>query len=179
MIDYGFGVKLGPLSKVPQFQMLEWRNNPLIYKWCRQNKPLEDWEHEGWFASLPGRTDLKMYGIFSTQSNNVGVFAFLGICGLTSIEHINSRAEFSLYIGPEHQKNGYGENALKTLCKHGFETLNLNSIWGESFDGNPAIKTFEKLGFKKEGTRRQFYFREGKYIDAHIYSLLRSECDFN
>jgi hypothetical protein len=80
-----------------------------------------------------------------------------------------------LYIGPEHQGQGLGEAALQALCDHGFNVLNLNSIWGEAFDGNPAIKMFERVGFKPEGRRRQFYFREGRYIDAILFSLLRDE----
>lgn len=101
-----------------------------------------------------------------------------GVCGLTSIDRVNQRAEFSLYIAPGDQGQGVGEKALKTLCKHGFNNLNLNSIWGESYVGNPAIHMFEKIGFKPEGKRRQHYFRDGKFIDAHIFSLLRSECSF-
>jgi RimJ/RimL family protein N-acetyltransferase len=99
----------------------------------------------------------------------------VGVCGLTSIDLINQRAEFSLYIGPEYQGLGYGKAALLTLITHGFRVLNLNCIWGETFNKNPAAEMFEELGFKKEGTRRDFYFRDGRFINAHLYSLLRSE----
>lgn len=109
-----------------------------------------------------------MYGV---HADNL----LVGVCGLTSIDWINRRAEFSLYLGPEHQGQGLGEAALRALCAHGFNVLNLNCIWGEAFDGNPAIKMFERVGFKEEGRRRQFYYREGKYIDAVLFSLLRSE----
>lgn len=99
----------------------------------------------------------------------------VGVGGLTDIDHINSRAEFSLYIAPEHQQKGYGKIALKRLVEHGFNVLNLNSIWGECFDGNPAARMFESIGFKKTGTRPQFYYRDGRYINADIYTLLRAE----
>ena len=99
----------------------------------------------------------------------------MGVCGFTSIDHFNRRAEFSLYIAKEHQKHGYGAEALRVLFNHGFLDLGFNCIWGETFEGNPATKTFEKIGMKREGTRRQFYFKNGKMIDAHIYSVLGSE----
>lgn len=97
----------------------------------------------------------------------------VGVCGLTSIDWINRRAEFSLYIGPEHHGCGLGEAALRALVRHGFERLNLHSIWGEAFDTNPAMKMFERVGFKHEGVRKHFYFRSGRYVDAHLFSILK------
>lgn len=168
MIDYGYGVQLGPVSSVPEDLMRSWRNDRAIYTWCRQFEPLETWTHKAWLSSLPGRTDVRMYGIFDQGRA-------LGVCGLTSIDMINRRAEFSLYVGREHWGNSYGLKGLKTLCAHAFLSLGLNHVFGETFDGNPAAKTFEKVGFQKEGTRRGFYFRDGKYIDAHLYSILAKE----
>ena len=168
MIEHGFGVSLGPISLIPSSQLLIWRNEPSIYEWCRQYEPLEAWTHEAWLTSLKSRTDVKMYGVFSDER-------CVGVCGLTSLDLINRHAEFSLYIAPEEQKKGYGESALKTLCAHGFSALGLKHIFGETFDGNPASMMFERVGFIKEGTRRLYYFREGHFIDAHLYSILDYE----
>lgn len=172
MIDHGFGISLGPISEVDPDQMFKWRNSRAIYKWCRQYEPLNRWHHEAWLSSLADRQDVKMYSIISKDTIKP-----VGICGLTSIDLINRHAEFSLYIGNEYQGAGYGKAALQTLVKHGFDALGLNHIFGETFDGNPAAKTFEKCGFTHEGTRRGFYFREGKFIDAHLYSITRSDLD--
>lgn len=173
MIDYNFGVTLGPISEVDKDQMFKWRNSRAIYQWCRQYEPLNRWQHEGWLASLPNRADIKMYSIISKD-----IIKPIGVCGLTSIDLINRHAEFSIYIGKEYQGSSYGAGALKTLVKHGFDALGLNHIFGETFDGNPAAKVFERVGFKLEGTRRGYYFRQGEFIDAHLYSILSAECDF-
>lgn len=169
MIDHGFGVLLGPMSLASQ-KAYNWRNEPSIYKWCRQYEPLEAWSHEKWIASLGGRSDVKMYSILDENDARP-----VGVCGLTSIDLINRHAEFSLYVAPDEQKKGFGEKALKTLCAHGFKAMGLQHIFGETFDGNPAAKMFEKVGFRKEGSRRSFYFREGEFIDAHLYSILAME----
>lgn len=173
MIDHGFGVMLTPLSEVSSMAMLEWRNEPSVYKWCRQYEPLESWAHQKWLESLETRSDVKMYGIAipSDQGKDLSV----GVCGLTSIDLINRHAEFSLYVGPEYQGRGFGQKALKTLCAHGFLTLGLNHIFGETFDGNPAAHIFEQVGFVKEGSRRSYYYRDGRFIDAHLYSILNTE----
>jgi RimJ/RimL family protein N-acetyltransferase len=169
MIDYGFGIALGPISDADPVKLRKWRNMPAIYKWCRQCEPLNSWDHQAWLESLPKSPDIRMYTVLNTENEIVGV------CGLTDIDYINRRAEFSLYIGTEFQGKKFGLYALKTLCAHGFMVLGLHHIFGETFDGNPAAKTFEDIGFKKEGTRRGFYYREGKFIDAHLYSLLNKE----
>jgi len=109
-----------------------------------------------------------MYGIVA---DNVEV----GVCGLTSIDKHNQSAEFSLYIRPDRHRMGYGADALRLLLRHAFFDLNLNRIWGETYEGNPALAMFEKVGMKQEGRLRQTYFREGRFIDSIIVSMLRTE----
>lgn len=146
----------------------KWRNNPLVYKWCRQFEQISVEDHAIWYAMLKEKKDTKMYEIWSDD----GLY---GCCGLTSIDWVNRRAEFSLYIAPEHHGRGFGEAALRALLRHGFSVLNLNLIWGESFDGNPAVKIFKKVGLRPAGARREFYYRDGKYIDAHLWDITQSE----
>lgn len=118
-----------------------------------------------------------MYKIVVSQKKGKDkpTLAMVGVCGLTSIDLHNRRAEFSLYIAPALHGQGFGRKGLELLLTHGFKNLGLNVIWGEVFDGNPAAKLFRRLGFVKEGTRREFYFRDGKFIDAHIVSLTAGE----
>lgn len=149
-------------------QLLTWRNNPEIFKWCRQNDLLTDENHKRWFDEISVSTKIKMFSIYESD-------VMVGVCGLTDIDLINQRAEFSLYIGPEFQGQGIGKDALQLLCLHGFSAYPLNVIWGESYAGNPAIKMFQKIGFKEEGVRRDFYFRNGCHIDAVLFSIKRDE----
>ena len=174
MIDFNFSVKLGPLRHENSKRYFDSRNDWRIWKWCRQFDLLTEGNHDIWLERVQQGHKTRMYEVMT----NVKDKEFpepVGVCGFTDIDHVNQRAEFSLYIFPEHHGFGYGMNALETLFKHGFQNLNFNRIWGESFDGNPAIKMFESLGMSKEGTRKDFYFREGKFIDAHLFSIGRKE----
>lgn len=167
-------IKLVP--EIPAYARA-WRNHPEIQKWCRQNTPISQAHHERWLKQIEDDPTIKMFGIraeFECGPDEKMEDA-VGVCGLTSIDRLNQKAEFSLYIAPQYQSKGFGEAALKRLCEHGFKDLNLNRIWGEVFDGNPAMKTFERLGFKLEGIQRQSYFRDGKFIDSLIISKLRTE----
>lgn len=170
MIDYGHGVYLGPVTTEDKDAFYNWRNDPHIWYWCRQNSPIDRAVHELYWQDVETSQTERFFAI-----NSPNISCSIGCCGLTSIDMVNSRAEFSLYIGPEHQGQAYGVKAIKTLIDYGFGFLNLNCIWGETFEGNPALKMFKKLGMTVEGTRRQFYFRDGRYIDAFLISILRSE----
>lgn len=156
------------VADIPR-QAREWRNSPSIFKWCRQFTLIEERQQHLWEAKLSTDQTVKMFGIQNRDLVDVGV------CGLTSIDRVNQKAEFSLYIAPPHQANGYGEDALKTLLWHGFNAHNLNRIWGEVFASNPAMKMFEKVGMKLEGIQRQSYYRDGQFVDSLIVSILRSE----
>ena len=169
MINHGFGVHLAPLSQANLMLYREWRNDERIYKWCRQTGLISELQQERWYAAQDADPTIQMFEIQIEDGTPVGV------CGLTSIDLVCRRAEFSVYVAPIQQGNGYGQMALKTLINHGFLTLGLNCIWGETFEGNPAAQIFEQLDFTHEGTRREFYYKDGKFLNAHLYSILREE----
>lgn len=153
--------------------LFHWRNDERVYRWCRQYDVLHADQHKRWIGCQEIDQTVSMYAVESIDEKEC--FETVGVCGLTSIDYVNSRAEFSLYIAPGHQGQGFGEAALRALLAKAFFTYNLNLVWGEAFNGNPAMKMFERVGFIKEGSRRQFYYRNGKYIDAHLFSITRNE----
>ena len=40
-------------------------------------------------------------------------------------------------------------------------------------DNEPAIRLYERFGFVREGTMRQYAFRDGVYVDAYLMARLR------
>lgn len=171
MIDFGFGVALDRIQKTDLPLLLKWRNDRRIWKWCRQNDVISPEAHQRWFERQEQDPTIKMYAIKRYASEE----KVRGVCGLTSIDMLNRTAEFSLYVDPDAQKQGTGKQALQTLFEHGFKNLGLHSIWGETFEGNHAARMFEAIGMKKEGTRREHYYRDGHFLDCHLYSLLRND----
>lgn len=169
MIGYGFGVSLRALYDDDAEKLRTWRNDDRIRQHCRQCGLLSERDQRRWMESQNDDKTIRMFGVVDSHD------ILLGVCGLTSIDLINRRAEFSLYIAPFDHKKGYGRSALRTLCKFGFDELGLNLIWGESFETNGGMAMFRQIGFVKEGVRRKFYFKGGKFIDAHLFSLLKNE----
>jgi RimJ/RimL family protein N-acetyltransferase len=165
LVNFGFDVSLNPLDSQYEDLARSWRNDPRIFRWCRQDDLISDYAQSRWFESQSKDPTIKMYAIDHPQHG------FCGVCGLTSIDRLARRAEFSLYIAPHFHGKGFGEQALKTLFTHAFFNLGFNLIWGECLEGNRAIRTFDKIGMKREGIRQQFYFKDGRLWDAHLVSM--------
>lgn len=169
MLEYGHGVSLRRIEEEDLGSLFSWRNDPSIFRYTRQNSPLHKSGHRDWYNWQAKDPKTSMFVVETSDSKAVGVV------GLTSIDPVNRHAEFSCYIAPNSQKKGLGTKALKTLFDYGFKVLGLNLIWGETFDGNPAAKAFEKIGMTRHGTRPDFYFRDGKFINAHLYGVRRED----
>ncbi len=101
----------------------------------------------------------------------------VGFCSLTSIDLLNRKAELSIVIGERSlQGKGIGKKSVIKLLSHGFEELNLNKIWLKVLAANQrAINLYTQCGFYKEGLLRQDLFKNNKYHDVIIMSILNSE----
>ena len=172
MIGYG-DLRLDCINYIVGWTLHEKRNDPSIRDWCRQTGLIDEMQQEKWIKWQSKDPNTKMYLIKHECRDN---WDSVGVCGLTSIDWVHRRAEFSCYIFPEHHRQGFAKEALILLFDHGFDDLNLNLIWGETFEGNHAYKLFvDKLGMTYDGRRRQFYYKNGKYIDALLISITKNE----
>ncbi|WP_155593911.1 GNAT family N-acetyltransferase [Lysinibacillus cavernae] len=71
---------------------------------------------------------------------------------------------------------GYGSEAVQLAQKFTFEELNLNRLELQVYSHNSrAIKSYEKVGFKKEGVLRQALFMNNTFSDEIIMSMLCEE----
>lgn len=150
--------------------LFAYRNDPAVAQWCRDSAPLHYEGHKAWYLA-------------QTKNPKVSLFAIddgppaCGVCGLTDIDLVHRRAEFNIYVGKEHQGKRLGRDALIALFRYGFYTLGLNRIYGETFEGNPALILFKRLNMTEEGLRRDFYYRDGRFINAHLISISRESFD--
>lgn len=165
MIDFHYGVRLDTIEFDDLEIMRQTRNFSMVNRWCRQCGLISTTEQGRWWEALSGDKTRKLYIIVNSNQERVGVV------GLTEIDHLNQRAEFSLLVNPKNQRKGYARAALYTILEHGFHDLNLNIVWGETYEGNPALNLFTSLGMTIDGVRPQHYFKGGKFLDAHMISM--------
>ncbi len=101
----------------------------------------------------------------------------IGFVILHTIRWAQQVATITIGIGePAYWSKGYGKEAMTLALNYGFNELNLFRIELFVTDYNArAIALYEKLGFVREGVRRQAGVRYGKRFDLVEYGLLRHE----
>ena len=71
---------------------------------------------------------------------------------------------------------GYGTDAMNALLDFGFGMLRLERMWLEVYVFNKrARRSYDKSGFVLEGVERNGVFKQGRYLDVEVMSILRDE----
>lgn len=102
---------------------------------------------------------------------------FVGLTALTEPDLSRGIARFFIVIGKTSLwgKN-LGTTVLKEVIKLGFDSMGLRKINSDYLEPNIASqKIHEQNGFKIEGTLRKDCWREGKWVNRKLLSLLREE----
>jgi RimJ/RimL family protein N-acetyltransferase len=97
----------------------------------------------------------------------------IGMCDLMKIEAPTRTAELGIWVARPWWRGGYGTDAVRTLCRFGFEHVNLHRITlFVNADNAQAIRAYEKVGFVDEGRLREAAFVHGGRVDHLVMGLL-------
>jgi len=152
----------------------KWRNNAELismlaapYRFINQNVD------KNWFNGYMNNRSNQVRCAIVTEEND----DILGLVSLTSINQLNQSAEFHIMIGEtDNQGKGMGTFAVKEMLDHAFNNLNLYRIELTVLESNKrAQHLYEKCGFVKEGTMRKCAYKNGEFVNMHIYSILKEE----
>jgi RimJ/RimL family protein N-acetyltransferase len=85
--------------------------------------------------------------------------------------------EIGYAVLSDHQGKGYCTEALKLLLSFAFDELKAHKVVAMCNDENIASsKVMKKIGMTKEGTFREEYLLNGKWVNQLFFSILQSEC---
>lgn len=141
------------------------------YLWTSAVRPMPLAEEKAWFAKRDTQSTFTFY-IRTVQTDTL-----IGQITLNNYDPRNRSAGLGVAIGEkDYQSKGYGSEAMSLILDYGFLEMNLNRIELTVSDFNErAIHVYRKLGFQVEGVLRQMVFRDGRYHDVLLMSILREE----
>lgn len=85
-------------------------------------------------------------------------------------------AEIGYWVDLRFRSRGVATEAVRAVCRWGFDALDLEVIQWSAEVGNDASRhVAEKAGFMMEATLRKRLVRQGSLKDAWVGSLLRDE----
>ena len=151
----------------------DWMNDPDLRATLAQRYPMSLAKEADWVERVTRGQDPSemVFAICLMQGDR-----HIGNCGLEAIDRDNGTATLGILIGEaDCRGKGLGEEAVRTLCRFGFEEIRLAKIRLDVYEGNPAIETYERVGFRREGVLRQEIFRRGARRDVIRMGLLVEE----
>ena len=100
----------------------------------------------------------------------------IGTAALVSLDYGRQSVEWGYGVDPELWGLGFINQIEEILKQYVFEVLELNRLHGTTMVTNQrTIASLLASGMEHEGTLRQFYCKDGVYIDAWEYAMLSED----
>ena len=145
-------------------------NSPELVRYNAPYAPIHELNHEEWFQQILKDPRKRLFMI-ETEDHLVGTIQ------LFDINLVHRNAELSIRIvDAKDRGKGIGNKAVFLLTEHAFKDLGLKRVWLRVFNNNsPAIKSYEKAGFTKEGVLRKTAFIDGQFLDMVVMAKLAND----
>jgi len=158
-------------ANLPAFR--RWYADPEVAHLTRyQGEPMRPDEVDRFFAARVLGPDSLAMAIHLRPSGRL-----IGTCALSGLDPDNGSALFHITIGEKDcWGQGYGTEATRLMLAHAFETLKLHRIGLSVFEFNErAIRAYRRIGFVVEGRAREAIWRNGRWWDEIMMSMLDRE----
>ena len=119
----------------------------------------------------------KVYRVINSETGKV-----IGHGEINRIDKKNKNAKLCrILIADKNDRNkGFGTMIINELLKIGFVELELHRIDLGVFEFNkPAIKCYEKCGFKNEGLLRESFVVDNEFHSVYNMGILKKEWDLS
>lgn len=172
------------MEKTVYFRAFEEEDAELIYKWMNDddlkkmstglNRRMCRDEAVDWVRKRMRHNDYQVFWAICARDSN----KMIGYACLTDIHYINSSANFSgIVIGDKDYQDGLAwiETYL-FVYEYVFERLNLHRLYGTAINEHKSTILIRSVMFSHtEGIMRDAAFKNGRYYDVSISSVLSNE----
>lgn len=135
---------------------------------------LNDDLQEKWYDKILQNSTV-FYGIFDTKRKD-GYWLPTGYVRITEIDHFNKSMMIGADLHENFRNKGYGKIVYKLMFELGFKHWGMNRLYLLVLESNIVARAlYEKVGLKVEGIQRKAIFKNGKYEDYIMMSILKEE----
>lgn len=133
--------------------------------------PLSRKDEEGWYAGFRN-SDKEMRLIIEVPDEGP-----VGFTGLTNFDWKNGSCRTTgIRISRHMQSKGLATDAYIAMLRYAFRQLRLHRIMDSALETNTAsLRFLEKVGFIREGIRRDHVFKNGAYRNVVALAILADD----
>jgi len=172
----GIGLRLVEKRDLEKIRTL--RNSQSTWIWLTDVKQINEIQQLQWYESICQDKSVEYYSIVENKKDFPIEYEgeFLGIIRVNNIDLVNKSAMIGLDIEPNFRGQGIGTKAFLAVMEYFFRHRNFHRLWLCVIEDNEvAKKLYNNVGFKEEGILRQAIWREGKFKDYIVMSILEFE----
>lgn len=152
---------------------IKWRRDEEIWQMVGGPKYFVSTEYEkNWIAKAINHPVELRLGICLVDDDKL-----IGLASMINVDLLNRSAEFSLMIGEkEYWNGGYGTEAGNMLLDYCVLERGMYRLSCTILESNLASQKIAlNSGFTKEGVLRSSVYKDGRYHNQVIFSILRDE----
>lgn len=166
----GDKVSIRPITLDDTDDIVRWRNSDFVRSKFIYRRIITKEMHEKWMSDFVFVGNVAQFII---EHNNEKI----GSVYLRDIDNNNLKAEFGIFIGDStNTSKGKGSEATLLILRYAFNTLKLNKVFLRVLASNyRAIKSYEKVGFIKEGIAREDVIIDDVKHDVLFMSILSND----
>jgi RimJ/RimL family protein N-acetyltransferase len=167
-------VRLSEFRASDKLALVQHLNDRDIYdRTLRIPFPYMEKDADEWLALVAKITEQQGHQVhFAIRSADD---ALIGACGFDGFQVGKShRAEVGYWLAKPYWGQGIMTAVVQWVCRHAFEEFGLVKIIAHVFSHNLAsARVLEKCGFQEEGYLHMHFLKDGQFIDARLFALLR------
>jgi UDP-4-amino-4,6-dideoxy-N-acetyl-beta-L-altrosamine N-acetyltransferase len=160
-----------PIEEKDLEKIRKMRNEPTTWMNLTDITLLDSNMQKEWFSSLAKQLNRCRYYVVCK-----GKDTFVGIIRMDEIDWVNRSIRVGCDVVPNLRGKGYGKLIMEMIKEYCFKYMNMHRLWLAVLEFNRIARhIYEKAGFKVEGRYRKAIYRNGKYHDYILMSILKEE----
>ena len=164
-------ISMRPIEAQDLEKVRKLRNEQSTWQYLSDASLISESMQHQWFDNLTRTLDERYYTIEKKKGGT-----FLGVIRTDQIDFKNRSIRVGCDIILSERGKGFGTMAFQMILRYFFIYNSFHRIWLCVLENNEiAKKLYINVGFKEEGKLREAIWREGKWKDYIVMSILEDE----